>query len=389
MHIHLNINFNPEEHIMFTYDELREILAGFAIAGRLVDFRTIVNGHINNTIEVIYDVDGKQIKHLLQQINTHAFKDPDRLMANVDYVTSYLRDKVKAAGGDAERETLYCKPTSDGKKYLTDSKGRVWRLYNFVDNAFSYETIESSEVFFNAGKAFGEFQRKLADFPIDRLYDTIPDFHNTAIRYTNLVKSATADVHNRLQFCRADYDFAVERRRETFILTGLCAIGDIPLRVTHNDTKLNNIMFDKETGLPLCVVDLDTVMPGLSLYDFGDAIRYGANTAAEDEKDVSKVSLSLELYEAYVRGFLSGVGNSLTEAEIEYMPLGAKMMTLECGMRFLTDYLDGNIYFKTAYPEHNLVRCRTQFALVADMERKFDQMKEITNKAYKEIVLGE
>jgi len=374
---------------MFTNEELKEILDRFAIAGKFVDFRMIVNGHINNTIEVIYNVGGKEIKHLLQQINTNAFKNPDELMANVDYVTSFLRDKVKAEGGDTERETLYCKPTVDGKKYITDKKGRVWRLYNFVDNAFSYDTIESPEVFYAAGKAFGEFQRKLADFPIDRLYDTIPDFHNTAVRYVNFTKSLEKDAYSRAQFCAPEIEFVKARRRETFVLTGLCSIGDIPIRVTHNDTKLNNIMFDKTTNKPLCVVDLDTVMPGLSVYDFGDAIRFGANTAVEDEKDVSKVSLDLNLYEQYVRGFLTGVGNSLTPAEIEYMPFGAKMMTFECGMRFLTDYLDGNIYFKYAYPEHNLVRCRTQFALVADMEKKFEEMKEITQKAYKEIVLGE
>ena len=374
---------------MFDRNELKDILDSFAIAGTFVDYRMIVNGHINNTVEVIYDVNGKKIKHLLQQINTNAFKDPDRLMKNVDYVTGFLRDKVIAEGGDPERETLYCKPTVDGKKYMTDSKGRVWRMYNFVDNAFSYETIESPQVFFDAAKAFGEFQNKLADFPIHRLYETIPDFHNTASRYVNLMNSVKKDAFSRVQFCRDEIEFARVRRRETYILTGLCSIGDIPLRVTHNDTKLNNIMFDSVTNKPLCVVDLDTVMPGLSLYDFGDAIRFGANTAAEDEKDVSKVSLDLGLYEQYVRGYLTGVGKSLTPAEIEYMPLGAKMMTFECGMRFLTDYLDGNVYFKYAYPEHNLVRCRSQFALVADIEKKYERMCEITQQAYREIVLGE
>lgn len=373
---------------MFTKEELSEILGNFAIAGKFKTFRMIVNGHINNTIEVVYDVNGKEIKHLLQQINTNVFKNPDRLMANVDYVTGFLRDKIKAEGGDIERETLYCKPTVDGKKYFTDKNNRTWRMYNFVDNAFSYETIESPRVFFDAAKAFGEFQRLLADFPIDKLYDTIPDFHNTAKRYMNFLRSLEKDAYSRAQFCRPEIEFAQARRRETYILTGLAEIGDLPVRVTHNDTKLNNIMFDKETDKPLCVVDLDTVMPGLSLYDFGDAIRFGANTAVEDEKDVSKVSLDLNLYEQYVKGYLTGVGDSLTPAEVEYMPLGAKMMTFECGMRFLADYLDGNIYFKYDYPEHNLVRCRTQFALVADMEKKYDEMIRITQESYKEIVLG-
>lgn len=370
---------------MFTNEEIKSILENFAIAGKFVEFYPIDDGHINDTLTVVYNVNGKEMRHLLQRINTTVFKNPDELMANVDCVTSFLRDKIIASGGDTEREALYCKPTRTGKKYFVDSKNRVWRLYNFVENSFSHNTIESKEIFFNAGKAFGDFQRQLADFPIDKLYETIPDFHNTGKRYKNLVNAINADPKGRVKYLGEEIEFCRARRNETYVLTGKTVIGDLPLRVTHNDTKLNNILFDKTTNEPICIVDLDTVMPGLSLYDFGDAIRFGANTAAEDEKDVSKVSLDLELYEQYVRGFLTTAGSSLVAEEVRLLPFSAKMMTLECGMRFLTDYIEGDVYFKIHYPDHNLVRCHTQFALVADMERKYDEMMKLTENAYKEI----
>lgn len=370
---------------MFTNEEIRSILDNFSIAGEFVDFYPIDDGHINDTFTVVYKVGGAELRHLLQRINTAVFKNPDELMANVDCVTSFLKDKIIASGGDSEREALYCKPTRTGKKYYIDSKDRVWRLYNFVENSFSHNTIESPEVFYNAGKAFGHFQKLLSDFPIDRLYETIPDFHNTGKRYKNLINAIEKDPKGRVKYLDDEIDFCKERRNETYVLTGKTVIGDLPVRVTHNDTKLNNILFDTETGEPVCIVDLDTVMPGLSLYDFGDAIRFGANTAAEDEKDISKVSLDTGLYEQYVRGFLSAAGDTLVAEEVRLLPFAAKMMTLECGMRFLTDYIDGDVYFKIHYPDHNLVRCHTQFALVADIERKYDEMMKITEDAYKEI----
>ena len=367
---------------MFTYERIHEILSNFSTAGQFVGFVPIDEGHINNTFKVEYKVGGRSIYHLLQQINTDVFKKPDELMANVDCVTAFLRDTIIAEGGDPERETLYCKPTVSGKKYILDEDGKAWRLYNFVGDSFSYNSIESPEIFYKAGQAFGKFQKQLADFPIDKLYETIPDFHNTAKRYYNLRKAIEKNRSGRASFVKDEIAFAAARKDETYILTGKIVTGDLPLRVTHNDTKLNNVLFDRKTNEPVCIVDLDTVMPGLSLYDFGDAIRFGANTAAEDEKDIEKVSLDLGLYEQYVRGFLDAAGDSLTEEEVACMPLAAKMMTFECGMRFLTDYIDGDVYFKTAYPEHNLVRCHTQFALVADMERKFSEMQEITMNAW-------
>lgn len=370
---------------MYTQKELYDILQNFSLAGNFVSCSPIDDGHINDTFKVTYEINGKEIHHLLQRINTDVFKNPDLLMANVNYVTSFLRDKIIAEGGNPERETLYCKPCKNGKKYFTGNDGKVWRVYNFVENSFSYNSIESPEVFFRAGQAFGNFMHKLSDFPIDRLFETIPDFHNTAKRYKNLSESIAKNISGRAVYATGEIEFARKRRDETYILTGKTETGELPIRVTHNDTKLNNVLFDRNTDTPICVVDLDTVMPGLSLYDFGDAIRFGANTGAEDEKDLSKVSLDLGLYEQYVRGYFSAAGDSLTEAEIACLPFSAKIMTLECGMRFLTDYIDGDVYFKTSYKQHNLDRCRSQFALVADIEKKFDEMKKITADAYKDI----
>ena len=364
---------------------IENIMENFSNTGKFVSVSPVEAGHINTTLKVTCEKDGKEVNHLLQMINTHVFRNPVQLMDNVNSVTAFVKNKVIENGGDCERETLYCKLTNDGKTFYVDSDNKVWRLYNYVENSFSYNAIESAEIFFKAGKAFGDFQRLLADFPMDGLFETIPDFHNTAKRYNNLRISVEKNASGRAELVQKEIEFAKERREETYILVGKQLIGDLPTRVTHNDTKLNNILFDKCTDEPICIVDLDTVMPGLSLYDFGDAIRFGANTAAEDEKDLSKVSLDLNLYEQYVRGFLSSAGDSLTVEEVKYLPLGAKMMTFECGMRFLTDFIDGDVYFRTHYPEHNLDRCHTQFALVYDMERKFEQMHEITRKAYKDI----
>ncbi len=363
---------------MFSQDELKQILDHFVISGVFESCRAIDDGHINNTFKAIFSHHGRELHYLLQQINTAVFKDPAHLMINVDLVTSFLRDKIIAAGGDPERETLYCKPCRNGKKYYTDEAGRVWRVYNFVDGTRSYNMIEDPSLFYKAGYAFGDFQNKLADFPIEDLYETIPDFHHTARRYRNLMESVKKNASGRAGMCAAEIDFARSYRDSVYVLTGLIETGDLPVRVTHNDTKLNNILFDCETNEPVCIVDLDTVMPGLSLYDFGDAIRSGATTAAEDEADLSKVHFDLELFRQYTAGYLAAAGESLTPDEIDLLPFSAKLMTLECGMRFLTDFIDGDVYFKTAYPEHNLVRARNQFKLVRDMEEQSgDMMKTV------------
>ena len=364
-----------------------EILKAYGIEDKLTDWSVIHNGHINRTYSVSYKTNNvKTERRLLQQINTEVFKKPAELMDNIVRVTAFLKDKISKEGGDTERETLTVFKTKEGKYYYVDSTGAYWRCYNFVEDAFSYNAIENDHLFYEAGAAFGKFQSQLADFPIDTLFDTIPDFHNTYKRYLQLKDAAEKNAAGRLEKVAEELKFAYDREEDTKVLVDLTEKGELPLRVTHNDTKLNNIMFDNKTGKAICIVDLDTVMPGLSLYDFGDAIRYGANTAAEDEKDVSKVSVDLNLYEKYVKGYLSTAGKSLTEKEIEYLPFYAKLLTFECGMRFLADYLNGDVYFATAYPEHNLDRCHTQFALVADIEKNFDKMIKITEDAYNSLL---
>ena len=361
---------------MLSQEELKNILGHFMISGTFSACKAIDDGHINNTFKAIFNNNGKELCYLLQQINTAVFRDPEHLMINVDLVTSFLRDKIIAAGGDPERETLYCKPCKNGKKYYTDEAGRVWRVYNFVSSARSYNEISDPALFRKAGYAFGDFQNKLADFPIENRYETIPDFHHTARRYRNLMESVKRNASGRAGMCEKEIAFAASYLDKVYILTGYIETGALPVRVTHNDTKLNNILFDAATNEPVCIVDLDTVMPGLSLYDFGDAIRSGATTAAEDEADLSRVHFDLALFRAYTEGYLAAAGKSLTPKEIELLPFSAVLMTLECGMRFLTDFIDGDVYFKTAYPEHNLVRARNQFRLVEDMEAHSEEMRE-------------
>ncbi len=366
-------------------ETMPEIFSAYGIT-EPVKSKIIRKGHINRTFIIEFSDSGKNEKRILQQINTTVFKNPAELMDNIMRVTEFLKKKIAAEGGDVQRETLSVFLTKDGKNCYIDKEGCCWRIYNFIDDASSYNSIDNDELFLRAGAAFGKFQAQLADFPIETLYDTIPDFHNTYKRFLNLKASHEKNLSGRAGLVAKELEFAYAREADTKIIVDAIEKGIIPLRVTHNDTKLNNIMFDNKTDLPICVVDLDTVMSGSALYDFGDAVRFGTNTGAEDEKDLSLVSVDLNLYEKYVRGYLSTAGKSLTPAELEYLPFSAKLLTYECGIRFLTDYIDGDVYFGTEYPEHNLVRCRTQFKLVADMEEKFEQMQEITKKAVSEVV---
>lgn len=366
-----------EDKLPSTIDE---ILNAYGIGGKMTSWSMIHSGHINRTY--VIELEGGE-KRLLQMINVTVFKKPVELMDNAMRVTDHLRKKIAEEGGDPTRETLSVYFTIDEKNCFFDSDGECWRFYNYVDNAFSYDSIENDEIFYRAGAAFGKFQSQLADFPGETLFDTIPFFHDTYKRFLNLKASAEKNASGRKENVLPELEFAFAREDDTKVIVDLIAKGEIPVRVTHNDTKLNNIMFDKDTNEAVCIVDLDTVMPGSALYDFGDAIRFGASTAAEDEKDLSKVSMDIHLYEKYVQGYLSTAGKSLNEKEIEYLPFSAKLLTLECGMRFLADYIDGDVYFGTKYPEHNLDRCRTQFKLVADMESKMDEMMRVTQEAYK------
>ena len=330
------------------------------------------NGHINDTFLVVAEK-----RYILQRMNTDIFTRPVELMENIVSVTEHIRKKTEELGGDAERCSLNVVPTLEGKRYFKDSDGCYWRLYDFVEGTVTKERVEDSKDFYTCAKAFGNFQQMLSDFDAEMLTEPIANFHNTPWRYENLMAAVKDDKCGRLKDVIAEVEFAKAREEFCKTLESARAQGNLPLRVTHNDTKLNNILFDDKTSEPVCVIDLDTVMPGYSVNDFGDSIRFGANTAAEDETDLSKVSLDLDLFRVYAEGFIRGCGGSLTETELELLPIGAIMMTLECGMRFLTDYLEGDTYFKIHRPNHNLDRARNQFALVSDMERKLDNMKKI------------
>ena len=341
----------------------------FDLEGDPVSCALYGHGHINRTYLVETNVGHR---YILQRLSRAAFKDIPGLMENVAAVTSYL-----SARTDDPRGSLHLIPTKEGSKYYLDEAGEYWRVYDFVEDSVCLQAARNEEDFYQSAVAFGRFQNQLHGFPADSLHETIEKFHNTPHRYAQLKDVLARDPLGRLAKVREEVAFALAREEEGGALMEMLARGELPLRVTHNDTKLNNVMLDAATGEALCIIDLDTVMPGLVAFDFGDSIRFGAATAPEDEKDLSKMEMSLSLYETFVRGFVPACEN-LTPAEIRSLPLGAKLMTLECGIRFLMDYVDGDHYFSIARPEHNLDRARTQFKLVADMEKKWDKMCSIT-----------
>lgn len=370
---------------MINNEMILSVCRKFGISGELEETKVFTDGHINSTYFACFDCDGEKKKYLIQKVNTHVFKDQDVLMKNIIGVTKFLRKKIKADGGDPERETLHFLKCENGKYYFNDGDD-CWRIYYFIDNSYTYNLIDSNEVFEDAGKSFGRFQCLLSDYPSESLKETIPDFHNTPKRIEALEQAIEQDNFSRAQSIKDEIDYALSKKEMASIALQLLENGDIPLRVTHNDTKINNILFDTETKKGICVIDLDTIMPGLSLYDFGDAIRSGASTALEDETDLSKVSVSLSLYESYVKGYLSSCAQSLTKAEVEHLAYSAWLLTFECGTRFLTDYLQGDVYFKTSRPNHNLDRARNQFAMAKDIESKLDQMNKITMDIYNQIM---
>ena len=364
-----------------TEAQINEAINSFEYEGKLLSWQPYGSGHINDTYLLVFEI-GKmgRMKVILQRMNKEIFTNPEELMENVVGVTSYLRGKIIENGGDPDRETLNLIPAKDGKQYFVDSQGEYWRSYIFITDATSYDQVEKPEDFYESAVAFGHFQRLLADYPAETLHETIKGFHDTKARFQVFKEAVEKDVCGRAADVQKEIDFVLAHEDVANVFGDLQAKGEIPLRVTHNDTKLNNIMIDNITGKGICVIDLDTVMPGLAMNDFGDSIRFGASTAAEDEQDLSKVSCSMELFEIYVKGFLEGCGGRLTQREVELLPMGAKVMTFECGMRFLTDYLEGDHYFKIHREGHNLDRCRTQFKLVEDMEAKWDTMQEIVKK---------
>ncbi len=356
--------------------KIDEAIDNFKIRSEKVSVGRYGNGHINDTFLLTC----KNERYILQRMNHEIFTDPEALMTNIERVTGFLREKIVARGGDPERETLNLVRTKDDKPFYRDSIGSYWRMYYFIEDATSLDQVRDKEDFYQSAVSFGNFQSLLSEFDASTLTETIVNFHNTPVRYENFEKALAADAVHRAASVADEIAFFKDRKDDMAVCAKALKEGRLPLRVTHNDTKLNNIMIDNATGKGICVIDLDTVMPGLAVFDFGDSIRFGANTAVEDEKDLSKVSLDLELFETYVKGFLEGCKGSLTEAEIDMLPEGAKIMTMECGMRFLTDYLEGDHYFMVHREGHNLDRTRTQIELVRDMERKWDKMKEIVNK---------
>lgn len=361
--------------------QIREAIANFKFTGRLTERQAFGSGHINDTYLLTFEIgDMGEMKVILQRMNREIFTKPVELMENIVGVIAHLRKKIIENGGNPERETLNIIPAKDGKAYFVDSKGEYWRSYKFITDATCYDRVEKPEDFYESAAAFGNFQRMLADYPADTLYETIEGFHDTRARFQVFKQAVEKDVCGRADSVRKEIQFVLDHEDVAKVFGELQEKGEIPLRVTHNDTKLNNIMIDNVTRKGICVIDLDTVMPGLVMNDFGDSIRFGASTAAEDERDLSKVSCSMELYETYVKGFLEGCAGSLTPKEVELLPMGAKVMTYECGMRFLTDYLQGDHYFKIHREGHNLDRARTQFKLVEDMEAKWDVMQEIVRK---------
>ena len=359
---------------------LDEVLNAYDFPATLVGAVRYGQGHINDTFCVICQPqEGDAVRFILQGLSLAAFPHPDELMENFIGITSYLRNKIVAAGGDPQRETLRLVQTRDGKDYFTDKSGKVWRLTPFIENTDCFQSA-TPELFEASARAFGRFQYMLQGYPADTLHEAIVNFHNTEDRFAKFEAALAADKLDRAKDITAEIQFVMDRKADCSVALQALRDGKLPWRVTHNDTKLNNILIDRDTHEGICVIDLDTTMPGLSINDFGDSIRFGANHSKEDEKDLSKVNFDIELYEAYTRGFLEGAQGSLTPAELEYLPWGARLMTLECGIRFLTDYLDGDHYFRIHRPEHNLDRCRTQFKLVRDMEEQFEAMAAVVAK---------
>lgn len=351
-------------------ENLLQLLREFALDAAPVSCEPYGNGHINLTF-LARTESGR--RYVLQKINRSTFRDVAGLMENITHVTDYLRQRVEDPRG-----VLTLVPTNRGGSYL-EHDGEAWRVYEFVEGSICLQLPESDADFYESAIAFGTFQQQLAHFPAHTLHETIARFHDTPNRYRILSETIDRDPLGRAAQVREEIEFAMARREEMGTLQRALDSGVLPLRVTHSDTKLNNVLLDEKTKKALCVIDLDTVMPGSSLYDYGDAIRFGAATAAEDEQELAKMELSLERFRAFTRGYLRACPG-LTEQEIALLPLGAKTMTMENGVRFLSDYLDGDHYFAIHRPGQNLDRARTQFKLVADMEHKWNIMKAIVKE---------
>ncbi len=344
----------------------------FQIAGDYLDAAPYGSGHINDTYCVNFDQGGRPVRYIFQRINHNIFKTPVALMENVQRVTAHLAAKV-AGQPEASRRVLTLIPARDGRAWHVDAEGSHWRVYIFIEKARTFDAVESAAQAFQAARSFGQFQQWLADLPAPRLHDTIPDFHHTPKRFAALENAIAADAANRAKLARPEIEFALRHRE----ICGVLLAAGLPERVTHNDTKFNNVMLDDATGQGICVIDLDTVMPGLALYDFGDMVRTTTSPAKEDERDLSKVTMQFPMFEALARGYLSTAADCLTPAEKKFLPFSGKLITFEIGIRFLTDFLAGDVYFKVHREGHNLDRCRTQFKLVESIEQQEPAMNRL------------
>lgn len=353
-------------------NDVQEVARHFQFHGEVASFAPHGNGHINDTYLVTCLNGSGPARYVLQHINRRVFHDPAAVMRNIERVTAHLAAQASGEPGD-DRRTLRLIPSRDGQNWHVDQAGETWRAYTFIENARTYETATSAAQAFQAALAFGRFQHQLANLPAPRLHDTIPDFHHTPKRFAALEAAIAADTAGRAALVQPEIEFARSRQR----ITGVLLDAGLPERITHNDTKFNNVMLDDATGEAVCVVDLDTVMPGLALYDFGDMVRTTTSPAPEDERDLNKVTMQFALYEALVRGYLESAGGFLTPEEKKYIAFSGKLITFEIGIRFLTDHLAGDTYFKVHREWHNLDRCRTQFKLVESIEMQEEKMNEL------------
>ena len=362
------------------YNDIKEILPRFRFMGSYVSSQEMTSGNINDTYVLTYRNGERTMMYTLQRINTYVFKDPQLVMQNIALVTNHLKASLIRQGGYDERYVLELVRTVDGDVMHKDARHGVWRAYTYIPDALALDVVDDPVQMEEVGRAFGRFQRNLADFPAVQLSETIPNFHNTTKRFYAFVRSVDKDRAGRVHEVEDEIEFFFERRRMMGEIVRLMDSNVIPLRVTHNDTKSNNVLLDDKTGKSLCVIDLDTVMPGSALYDYGDAVRFGASTAREDEEDTSLIRLDMDKTRAFTRGFIQETTGILSQEELKRLPLGIKVMTAELAMRFFTDYLDGDVYFKVNSPRHNLVRTRAQMTLLMDIERREEELMEMVQR---------
>lgn len=360
--------------------EFSDILFNFAIDGEFVSCEPYGSGLINRTYVAVYNEGGRRVRYIVQRINTNLFKNVDGLMNNIKLVTEFNRAEIMKRGGDPDRESLTLVPTKNGGTYFRTEEGDCYRVYVFIENAKGYDVVEKPEHFYESAVAFGKFAMLLDRFDSSKLFEVLPDFHNTVKRFDNFRRSLEADKLNRAKDVKKEIGFALEREKITHTIVDLLASGKMPSRVTHNDTKLNNVLIDTRTDKAVSVIDLDTMMPGSICYDFGDSIRFGCNPCLEDTPETEKVIFNMPLFETYTKGYLSVFGDTITDIERKNLPMGAILMTYECGIRFLTDYLDGDVYFRKTREGQNIDRTRSQFKLVSDMEKRYDEMLSAVEK---------